>query len=185
MARDSKGAWIAKNSHRITNKADHNRRSFVVKILHGNAPVIFRQGDWYPDAYLDGEMLLSPTTLAEIAKKWNANAALVVQRHVLTVPPTILNLSRMAARQGKILGPQAKKASTQQQFLEQIEFSYFRWKECNELQISREEESGFTSRRRRQIMKQPYIRRSSDNRTAVVPPIPRPWGDDDFRDSPS
>ncbi|KAJ2533839.1 hypothetical protein EV175_007060, partial [Coemansia sp. RSA 1933] len=98
MARDSKGSWIAKNSHCITNKADHSRRSFVVKTLHGNAPVMMRQGEWYPDAYPESEMFLClrgcgktetqahmltcshnsqivPTTLTEIAKKWNANAA--------------------------------------------------------------------------------------------------------------
>ncbi|KAJ2555910.1 hypothetical protein EV175_002161, partial [Coemansia sp. RSA 1933] len=121
--------------------------------------------------------------------------------HALTVSPTIPisaewrqdsetalkrdKKNKRATIRGKILGPQSKKASIQQQSLEQIEFSYSRWKERNDLQINREEESEFTSRRRRKIVKQPQIRRSSDTRTAAVPPIPRPWGNDDLRDSSS
>ncbi|KAJ2555908.1 hypothetical protein EV175_002159 [Coemansia sp. RSA 1933] len=180
MARDSKGSWIAKNSHRIPNKADHNRRSFVVKTLHGNAPVMMRQGEWYQDAYPESEMFLcprgcvSPTIM--ISDEWRQDSETALKRD---------KKSRRANIRGNILGPQSKKASIQQQFLEQIEFSYSWWKERNNLQISREEESEFTSRRRRQIVKQPQIRRSSDTRTAAVPPIPRPWGDDDPEDPSS
>ncbi|KAJ2623902.1 hypothetical protein GGI26_001917 [Coemansia sp. RSA 1358] len=62
---------------------------------------------------------------------------------------------------------------------ENLEFQYDRWKERDKLQIQREEASAIKPAKRRQIMRRPRLEaRSRDSRTAAVPPIPRPWGDD-------
>ncbi|KAJ2106785.1 hypothetical protein GGI16_001789 [Coemansia sp. S142-1] len=67
----------------------------------------------------------------------------------------------------------------QHQIIERTEYIYDRWKEHNDQQIQREEQSTIKPLKRRQIMRQPQLTaRSRDSRTAAVPPIARPWGDD-------
>ncbi|KAJ2810626.1 hypothetical protein H4S07_002565, partial [Coemansia furcata] len=64
------------------------------------------------------------------------------------------------------------------QIVERTVYIYDRWKEHNDQQIQREEQSAIKPKKRRQIMRQPQTtERSRDSRTATVPPIAKRWGD--------
>ncbi|KAJ2346200.1 hypothetical protein GGH92_003715 [Coemansia sp. RSA 2673] len=60
MGRDRQSNWVRKGSRKITNKADHNRRSFMIKLGSGLSATMDRQNKYYPDAYPEAEMSLCP-----------------------------------------------------------------------------------------------------------------------------
>ncbi|KAJ2752640.1 hypothetical protein GGI19_003689 [Coemansia pectinata] len=60
MARDRQANWVRKGSRKITNKADHNQRSFMIRLGNGAAPTMDCQNQFWPDSYPETEMLRCP-----------------------------------------------------------------------------------------------------------------------------
>ncbi|KAJ1890001.1 hypothetical protein LPJ81_006017, partial [Coemansia sp. IMI 209127] len=105
--------WESRNSHRLTSRPDHNRRSKAIKLLHGLAPVMRHQCKWYPDVYPEAEMqncprgcgreetqshMLTCRTGAQetqsdsdgIKTRWTNELLRVARTHAIPPSPTIL-----------------------------------------------------------------------------------------------
>ncbi|KAJ1785710.1 hypothetical protein LPJ59_006085, partial [Coemansia sp. RSA 2399] len=105
--------WESRNSHRLTSRPDHNRRSKAIKLLHGLAPVMRHQCKWYPDVYPEAEMqncprgcgreetqshMLTCRTGAQetqsdsdgIKTRWTNELLRVARTHTIPPSPTIL-----------------------------------------------------------------------------------------------
>ncbi|KAI9502361.1 hypothetical protein BX070DRAFT_264033 [Coemansia spiralis] len=113
MARTAPHRWTQRNSRRTTNQSDHNRRSFAIKVLHGNIPTMVRQCSWYNEAYPEPEMQLCPRgcgkkedqrhtltcthglavkapTTIELKGRWGPHAVLVAAHHTQALEPTAM-----------------------------------------------------------------------------------------------
>ncbi|KAJ2394592.1 hypothetical protein GGI23_004625, partial [Coemansia sp. RSA 2559] len=56
------------------NRLDHNRHSMVIKLILGLAPTMEHQRKWYPEVYLEAEMLKCPRGCGQVE----------MQAHMLT-----------------------------------------------------------------------------------------------------
>ncbi|KAJ2437888.1 hypothetical protein GGF42_008478 [Coemansia sp. RSA 2424] len=174
MARDKKGRRKDKNSHRTTNMADHNCRSFGIKVGYGLAATMDRQYLYWPEAYPETEMrqcprgcgqretqahmltctqksTVQPPPQKEIEEKFGKYSAQVVRAHAFILEPTVLISEEWARdvkeatekenklrKKGKgiaVPGPTTFAMNMQHQIAERLEYTYERWKECNNFQI--------------------------------------------------
>ncbi|KAJ2065161.1 hypothetical protein GGH13_006047 [Coemansia sp. S155-1] len=139
--------------------------------------------------------IVKPPTKAELEERLGKISSQVALAHAFILTPSVLvseawaqdvkdattrdNSIRKGKKGAKVPGRTTFETNMQHQIIERTEYIYDRWKERNDQQIQREEQSTIKPLKRRQIMRQPQLTaRSRDSRTAAVPPIARPWGDD-------